>query len=94
MKLWAEQNPDKKVTLEPIGGDYFDRLLIQFSGGTVADVILFEGVLGLEFINEGLIIDIAPTLAAAIGLKVDDGAFDGRCLDLDAGTGNTCERTK
>lgn len=64
MKIWAEQNPDKKVTLEPIGGDYFDRLLIQFSGGTVADVILFEGVLGLEFINEGLIIDIAPTLDA------------------------------
>lgn len=64
MKIWAEQNPDKQITLEPIGGDYFDRLLIQFSGGTVADVILFEGVLGLEFINEGLIIDIAPTLDA------------------------------
>jgi multiple sugar transport system substrate-binding protein len=50
------------VLLEPIGGDYFDRLQIQFSGGTVADVILFEGVLALEYINEGLIADLAPTL--------------------------------
>ena len=35
-------------------------------------------------------IDIAPTLAAVLGLKVSDGAFDGRCLDLDGGSGNTC----
>lgn len=35
-------------------------------------------------------IDIAPTLAAILGLKVPDGAFDGRCLDLDGGAGNTC----
>lgn len=39
-------------------------------------------------------VDIAPTLAAVLGLKVDAGAFDGRCLDLDAGAGNTCERVK
>ncbi|WP_423142993.1 alkaline phosphatase family protein [Parablastomonas sp. CN1-191] len=35
-------------------------------------------------------VDIAPTLAALIGLKVPEGQFDGRCLDLDPGTGNTC----
>jgi predicted AlkP superfamily pyrophosphatase or phosphodiesterase len=35
-------------------------------------------------------VDIAPTLAAILGLKVADGAFDGRCLDLDGGVGNTC----
>ncbi len=35
-------------------------------------------------------VDIAPTLAALIGLPVPAGAFDGRCLDLDAGIGNTC----
>ncbi|WP_421837120.1 alkaline phosphatase family protein [Novosphingobium sp.] len=35
-------------------------------------------------------VDIAPTLAALIGLPVPAGAFDGRCLDLDAGTGDTC----
>jgi len=62
LAMFAEQNPDTKVILEPIGGDYFDRLLIQFSGGTVADAILFEGVLGLEFIKEGLIMDISATL--------------------------------
>jgi len=64
MEMFAEQYSDIQVTLEPIGGDYFDRLLIQFSGGTVADAILFEGVLGIEFINEGLIADLAPTLEA------------------------------
>lgn len=35
-------------------------------------------------------VDIAPTLAAILGLKVSDGVFDGRCLDLDGGAGNTC----
>ena len=53
-----------------------------------------KGMTGFEQPNPVETVDIAPTLAAAIGLKVDDGAFDGRCLDLDAGTGNTCERTK
>ena len=33
-------------------------------------------------------VDIAPTLAATMGLKVS--GLDGRCLDLDAGTGDTC----
>lgn len=35
-------------------------------------------------------VDIAPTLAAILGLRVPDGSFDGRCLDLDGGAGNTC----
>ena len=35
-------------------------------------------------------VDIAPTLAAILGLQVPDGSFDGRCLDLDGGAGNTC----
>ncbi len=39
-------------------------------------------------------VDIAPTLAALLGLKVAEGAFDGRCLDLDGGAGNTCAAVK
>lgn len=39
-------------------------------------------------------VDIAPTLAAWIGLDVPAGAFDGRCLDLDAGSGSTCGVTR
>ena len=35
-------------------------------------------------------VDIAPTLAALIGLAMPEAEFDGRCLDLDAGPGNTC----
>jgi arylsulfatase A-like enzyme len=35
-------------------------------------------------------VDIMPTLAALIGLKVPANEIDGRCLDLDAGPGSTC----
>ena len=37
-------------------------------------------------------VDIAPTLAAVLGMKVPDGTFDGRCLDLDGGAGDTCAK--
>ncbi|MFC4291594.1 alkaline phosphatase family protein [Sphingorhabdus arenilitoris] len=36
-------------------------------------------------------VDIAPTLAALIKLPVETNAFDGRCLDLDASEGTSCE---
>ena len=35
-------------------------------------------------------VDIMPTLAALIGLKVPAGDIDGHCLDLDAGPASTC----
>ena len=35
-------------------------------------------------------VDIVPTLAATVGLKV--AGLDGRCLDLDPGPGDTCRR--
>ncbi|MFA5968897.1 MAG: alkaline phosphatase family protein [Sphingomonas sp.] len=35
-------------------------------------------------------VDIMPTLAATIGLPLSEPKPDGRCLDLDAGTGTTC----
>lgn len=39
-------------------------------------------------------VDIAPTLAAILGLSVPEGAFDGRCLDIDGGEANTCEASR
>ena len=36
-------------------------------------------------------VDIAPTLAALLELPVEDGAFDGRCLDLDGGAADSCQ---
>lgn len=53
-----------------------------------------RGLIGFEQPHPVETVDIAPTLAALVGLKVADGAFDGRCLDLDAGAGNTCETNK
>jgi arylsulfatase A-like enzyme len=54
--------------------------------------ILFwrKGMTGFEQPNPVETVDIAPTLAALIGLNVPKGTFDGRCLDLDAGPGTTC----
>ncbi len=54
--------------------------------------ILFwrKGMNGFEQPSPVETVDIAPSLAAWIGLKIPQGAFDGRCLDLDGGTGNTC----
>jgi predicted AlkP superfamily pyrophosphatase or phosphodiesterase len=49
-----------------------------------------KGVPGMEQPQPVETVDIAPTLAAIIGLKVPEGAFDGRCLDVDGGPGNTC----
>ena len=47
-------------------------------------MIAFEQPLSVETV------DIAPTLAATIGLPVS--GLDGRCLDLDAGAGDTCPK--
>ncbi|MDX3908483.1 MAG: alkaline phosphatase family protein [Sphingobium sp.] len=44
----------------------------------------FEQPLGVETV------DILPTLAAQIGLAVPAGEIDGRCLDIDAGAGDSC----
>lgn len=54
--------------------------------------ILFwrRGMRGFEQPQPVETIDIAPSLAAVLGLKVPEGAFDGRCLDLDGGAGNSC----
>ena len=54
--------------------------------------ILFwrRGMTGFEQPAPIETVDIAPTLAAVAGLRIRHGEMDGRCLDLDAGAGNTC----
>ncbi len=52
--------------------------------------ILFwrQGMTGFEQPLSVETVDIAPTLAATIGLRVS--GLDGRCLDLDGGPGDSC----
>lgn len=54
--------------------------------------ILFyrPGAVGFEQPRAVETVDILPTLAALIGLAVPAEEIDGRCLDLDAGAGDTC----
>ena len=49
-----------------------------------------KGMTAFEQPNPVETVDIAPTLAALVGLRLPAGTFDGRCLDLDAGPGTTC----
>ena len=49
-----------------------------------------KGMTGFEQPDPVETVDIAPTLAAMVGLKVPAGEMDGRCLDLDGGAGDTC----
>ena len=53
-----------------------------------------KGLRGFEQPAPVETVDIAPTLAAILGLSLPEGTFDGRCLDLDAGPGNSCEPAK
>ena len=54
--------------------------------------ILFwrKGMAGFEQPSPVETVDIAPTLSAWINLPAPQGAYDGRCLDLDSGSGSTC----
>ncbi|OQW71351.1 MAG: alkaline phosphatase [Proteobacteria bacterium ST_bin13] len=54
--------------------------------------ILFwrKGMAGFEQPLAVETVDIAPTLAATIGLKLGAPEMDGRCLDLDASAGDSC----
>lgn len=58
--------------------------------------ILFwrKGMTGFEQPSAVETVDIAPSLAALIGLKIPQGSFDGRCLDIDGGPANTCGAIK
>lgn len=49
-----------------------------------------KGLPGMEQPAPVETVDIAPTLTAILALKVPDGAFDGRCLDIDGSAANTC----
>jgi predicted AlkP superfamily pyrophosphatase or phosphodiesterase len=56
--------------------------------------ILFwaPGMRGFEQPNPVETVDIMPTLASLIGLPVKAPEIDGRCLDLDTGTGDNCAK--
>lgn len=57
--------------------------------------ILFwrRGLSGFEQPAPVETVDIAPTLAAVLGLSVPASEFDGHCLDIDGGPADTCHTT-
>ena len=54
--------------------------------------ILFwrKGLMGFEQPNAVMTVDILPTLASLIGVPVEVGKIDGRCLDLLSGPESSC----
>ena len=54
--------------------------------------ILFwrKGLAGFEQPNAVMTVDILPTLASVIGVPLDAGKIDGRCLDLLSGPESSC----
>jgi predicted AlkP superfamily pyrophosphatase or phosphodiesterase len=51
-----------------------------------------KGMTPMEQVQPVETVDIAPTLAARIGLAEPAGTWDGRCLDIDAGEADSCSR--
>ena len=51
-----------------------------------------KGMAGFEQPAPVETVDIAPTLAALIGLTEPSGTWDGRCLDIDGSRADTCRR--
>ncbi|MED5544417.1 MAG: alkaline phosphatase family protein [Pseudomonadota bacterium] len=49
-----------------------------------------EGIQGFEQPDPVETVDIAPTLAATVGLSAPAGTWDGRCLDIDATEADSC----
>ncbi|MBU0826136.1 MAG: alkaline phosphatase family protein, partial [Alphaproteobacteria bacterium] len=49
-----------------------------------------KGLTGFEQPNAVMTVDIMPTLASLIGVPVDAGKIDGRCLDLLSGADSSC----
>ncbi|MDZ7588083.1 MAG: alkaline phosphatase family protein [Parasphingorhabdus sp.] len=74
-------NPTRYVATHGSVWDYDRRVPILFWRSGMAG---FEQSLSVESV------DIMPTLAALVGLKLPAGAVDGRCLDLDSGPASTC----
>lgn len=73
--------PTKIVSAHGSFWDYDRRVPILFWR---KDIRGFEQPLSVETV------DIMPTLAALVGLDLADPKPDGRCLDLDEGSGSTC----
>ena len=69
------------------------RARASFDPARSGDVLslLRRGLAGFEQPDPVETVDIGPTLAALLGLAVPAGDFDGRCLDLDGGAGDTCQ---
>lgn len=69
---FEKEFPKYTVKVEPIGGDYYDKLTIEISGGTAADIILFSGAIFLNFQQKGALAAIDSYLKA---LNVNMGDY-------------------
>ncbi|MBN8500215.1 MAG: alkaline phosphatase family protein, partial [Sphingomonadales bacterium] len=76
---------------EPMPGSYVATHGSAFDYDRRVPILFWrKGIHAFEQPQPVETVDIAPTLSAILGLRISDGTFDGRCLDLDGGAENTC----
>jgi multiple sugar transport system substrate-binding protein len=68
VQQFGQQFPKYRIVVDPIVGDYYEKLSTQINSGTVADIMLFSGAFFLKFQQSGAFADISPYLSS---LKVN-----------------------
>ena len=63
--------PDVTITYEPVPSDYQTKLLNQVTGGSQPDVFYVDPGLAYQFIPNGVLMDLGPSLAE-VGRSKDD----------------------
>jgi multiple sugar transport system substrate-binding protein len=66
--LFEAENPDIKVQLEPVAGDYYPRLLTQAAAGDAPDIIMVGDDAVPEFVGKGVFLPLEDFLKSAYPL--------------------------
>jgi len=56
-------NPDYEVSYEPVGDDYYQKILTDIGAGTPPDVILLDAEMIPQFVEGDFLIDLTPFLS-------------------------------
>jgi len=83
---FEKENPDIKVQLEPVAGDYYARLLTQAAAGDAPDIIMIGDDAVPEFVGKGVFLPLEDFIKGAYPLDtsiylpnvLDPGKWEGK----------------